>query len=227
MFTSIERIREYGGRQGRRIVMNTVLLYDRMPFMFTPAQLQFLASQVESVRDVPGDVLELGCAYGATTVYLNRHMVDLNIAKQYTCIDTFAGFTQRDIAYERDKRGRRYSYHDFRANSKRRFERTLRMNHIRNVVVHRADVVKYPLRNLGPIAFCLLDLDMYIATMSALSQVWEVLSPGGVLVVDDCLCRGGQDRFAGAGEAYYEFAAMVQQSPHLVMGKLGYLRKPL
>ena len=37
---------------------------------------------------------------GRTTVYLNQHMNNEAIEKPYVCIDTFAGFTSRDVAYE-------------------------------------------------------------------------------------------------------------------------------
>jgi O-methyltransferase len=211
----------------RETAMRSVVVYDRMPCMFNANQLHFFVQQIDATRDVPGRILEVGCAYGATTVFLKRHMDSEGIAKPYTCVDTFKGFTATDVAYERAVRGKRHEYDDFRANSKRRFERTLRMNHISGVVVEQCDILDLDLSALAPLAFCLLDVDLYRSTAGALRPLWAALSPGGVLVVDDCDPDPFDDRFDGAGEALREFTEASEQPFEVVWGKLGVLRKPL
>src|SRR3981189_1053087 len=57
-------------------------LFSRYPYMFSPAQLIALTDCIKSVSDVPGSFVEVGCAYGATTVFLNKFMNDhKNLAK--------------------------------------------------------------------------------------------------------------------------------------------------
>jgi O-methyltransferase len=195
--------------------------------MFNPNQLHFFVQQLDATRDVPGGILEIGCAYGATTAFLKRHMAAEAIEKRYTCVDTFKGFTAADVVYERAERGKTYPYDDFRANSKRRFKRTLRMNHISGVEVEQCDIREFDLGVLAPLAFCLLDVDLYRPTAGALPRIWEGLSPGGVIVVDDCDPEPADDAFDGAGAAFREFASKIEQPTQVVYGKLGVLRKPL
>jgi O-methyltransferase len=211
----------------REVGARSVVIYDRMPCMFNPNQLHFFAQQLDATRDVRGGILEVGCAYGATTVFLKRHMAAEGIEKRYTCVDTFNGFTSADVAYERAERGKTYPYDDFTANSKRRFERTLRMNHISGVDVERCDIRDFDVSGLTPLAFCMLDVDLYRPTAGALPRLWEALNPGGVLVVDDCDPDPFDDTFDGAGAAFREFAAQIEQPAEVVCGKLGILRKPL
>src|SRR5262245_32818740 len=42
--------------------------------MMTPPQLCFLCKCIKDVRNVDGIILEVGCAYGATTVFLNKYL---------------------------------------------------------------------------------------------------------------------------------------------------------
>ena len=50
------------------------LWYYRYNYNFTPSQLCRLVRLLNETRDVPGIVMEIGCAYGDTTVFLNKHM---------------------------------------------------------------------------------------------------------------------------------------------------------
>ena len=67
-----------------------------------------------------------------------------------------------------------------------------------------ADAAKFDYASLGPIAFCLLDVDLYIPTREALPKIYKQLSPGGVMIIDDCKPGGDWD---GALQAYQEYCA--------------------
>src|SRR5712691_8092238 len=75
-------------------------------YNLSPACLAYLCAVIEATREVTGPILEIGCASGATTVFLNMHMDSAGIEKPYVCIDTFAGFTSADIDYEVRVRGK-------------------------------------------------------------------------------------------------------------------------
>lgn len=76
------------------------MLFYRYDYMFRPRELALLVSSLTETHGQPGPILEIGCAAGHTTVYLNKHLDDLADLRDYVCLDTFAGFTDADIAVE-------------------------------------------------------------------------------------------------------------------------------
>lgn len=78
-------------------------LFYRFDYMFRPRELCLLVSTLTRTHGLQGPILEIGCAAGHTTVFLNKHLDDLGDSRAYVCIDTFAGFTAQDIAVERDR----------------------------------------------------------------------------------------------------------------------------
>jgi predicted O-methyltransferase YrrM len=70
----------------------------------------------------------------------------------------------------------------------------------------------------------LLDVDLYRPMAKALPELWEVLSPGGIMVVDDC--NPDDVLWDGSDQAYKEFVATRGLAAEVVHGKLGLVRKP-
>jgi O-methyltransferase len=195
----------------------------RYRFMFSPAQLGFLCAQITAASEVPGSILEVGCAFGATTVFLNRHIDSLGIGVDYYAIDTFAGFTAKDISCERAL-GRRYTYDaDFRGNSKPWFDRTMRRNGISRVRSFRADATTFDYTAIAPFRFVLVDVDLYRPVRAVLEAVYDLVSPGGTIVTDDCLSAG---RWSGAYEAFTEFTAARGLEATITGDGLGLVTKP-
>jgi hypothetical protein len=195
------------------------------PYFFTPAMLSGICGAVDRVRDVPGAFLEIGCARGHTTVFLNRHLEDSGHQRRdYVCIDTFAGFVDSDVEYEVDRRGKGEhldTFQDsFRLNSLAAFEETMRINGCEGVRAIQGDVRTVDLGALGPIAFALIDVDLYLPVRDALDDVVDQMSPGGVVIVDDCVPNV---RWDGALEAYREIVAKLGREPDIRHGKLGFI----
>lgn len=196
----------------------------RYDYMFTPPQLCFLCTALDEVKDVPGAIVEIGCAFGHTTVFLNRHLDARAIEKPYWCIDTFRGFPVADVEAERRLRGPQAGkLQSFRHNSPRWFRRTLKNNRVERVRTLVTDVKTVDFEPLAPIAFCLIDVDLYQPVRVALERVWERLAPGGIVVIDDC--REGHV-YEGALVAYREFCRQAGCEPEIRLEKLGVLRKP-
>jgi O-methyltransferase len=198
--------------------------FPRYTYNFTPAQLAFLVRSLSEVRDVPGAVAEIGCADGGTTLFLNRHMDAEAIEKSYFAVDTFAGFVPADVQYELTHRQKAAAFYTgFRINNRRWFDGTMRRNGVTRVQSIRADVNLFDLRTLGPLCFALLDVDLYRPMKKALHELYEVLNPGGIVVVDDC--NADDILFDGSEQAYREFASAHGFAPEVVHGKLGLVRK--
>ncbi|HVT66074.1 MAG TPA: class I SAM-dependent methyltransferase [Mycobacteriales bacterium] len=201
------------------------LILNRYPFAFEPSQLHFIADTVSETAGLDGAMLEVGCNTGAGTVYIKRHMKDVGIARHYYCIDTFTGFTPEDIAVERG-RGKTWAYSDFDYNSKRLFELTLAANRAdADTTVIQADAATFDYSGLPPLAFALLDVDLFRPMAAALAGTWPRMVPGGIIIVDDC--DANTDKWDGGSAAYLEFCEREGLTPDVRLTKLGVLRKPL
>jgi O-methyltransferase len=198
--------------------------FPRYAFNLAAHHLCFLCECLERMRRVPGIILEVGCSTGATTVFLNKYMGARGIAKEYVAIDTFSGFVPEDVEYEVKERGKRFrDYTAFGVNRKEWFEGTMAMNGIRGVRAIEADANSFDYPSLGPVSFCLLDVDLYRPIRSSLSAIERQLSPGGMIVVDDC--NPDDTVWDGADQAYKEYVAETGNRGRIVLGKLGIIEK--
>lgn len=192
----------------------------RYDYMFSPRQLGFLLSCIEKTEGVPGAVVEIGCAAGRTTVWLNKALDELSSQRDYVCVDTFSGFTDEDIATEVSQRGKpAQAFSGFRVNKKAWFDQTMLDNEVSRVRSYTGDINHFDLaRVASPISFCLVDVDLYRPVKSALAKVLPLMSPGGIIVIDDCKPN---NQFDGALQAYEEFVREKGLPTVLTHGKLG------
>ena len=147
-----------------------------------------------------------------------------DVTKTYYAVDTFSGFVAEDIQHEVLNRSKKADlYTGFRGNNKNWFDVTMRQNDIARVHSIETDVNKYDLTTLGPLSFVLLDVDLYRPIKKALPELYRVLSPNGIIVIDDC--DPANVRWDGANHAYNEFLVEIGKSPHIVFGKLGVIKK--
>ncbi len=194
-------------------------VFHRYPYNFSPAQLSFLCNCIDNTKQLKGAILEIGCYSGDTTVFLNKHMDFSDVEKEYICIDTFSGFTQDDISYEINKRGKfKNQLQGFKVNKKKWFDQTILDNDIIRVKAFQADISEFNFNKNQVISFCLIDVDLYIPVKIALDKVYPLIESGGIIVVDDC--RKNQT-FDGAYKAYIEFIEEHQLPEKIIFEKLG------
>jgi O-methyltransferase len=200
------------------------LVAARYPYFLTPAQLGYLCDCLDETLNLPGCIVEIGCARGFTTIFLNRHLRARGIQKKYYALDTFSGFTQRDVKHEVEARskGSSLSTH-FTVNDQRWFDRSMKLAGCSNVQSIKCDAVEFDYSSLGPIALALCDVDLYLPTKSALKGTYEHLLPGGIIVCDDCVPSGLYD---GALLAYQEMVAEKGSAARIIHNKLGVIAKP-
>jgi SAM-dependent methyltransferase len=198
--------------------------FSRYSYNFTPPQLCFLCQCIEETKELAGCIAEVGCATGVTTIFLNRYMNARKIEKQYFAIDTFSGFTSEDVEFEITKREKDQNlFTGFQVNKKKWFDAAMHHNDITRVISIETDVNKFDLTGLGSVAFALLDVDLYRPTRKSLTELHKVLSPGGIMVVDDCDPQNL--RWDGSEQAYREYLMETDQPAQVVHGKLGVVRK--
>lgn len=145
----------------------------------------------------------MGCYLGGTAALASRMMNNLGIHKRYVAIDTFTGFVpdhfDRDAARGVSEERR----HDFRADEQT-VRRLLRSWGAPDVEVVKADVATLDEKILpDSISLALVDVDLEVPTYEGLRRVVSRLSPGGLVLVDDC--NEGSE-WIGAKRGYRRFA---------------------
>ena len=199
----------------------------RYPYLHSPTQLRVMLDVVDEALKVDGAFVEVGCAWATTTVFLNEHLRTTgNGDRRYVAIDTFGGFVDRDVEFEVENRSKKSEMGEFDEtfsnNSVEAVRATLDLNGFNKVELVQADVVKYNFADIDSVAFSLIDVDLFLPVDAALEKVWERLSPGGVIVVDDCAPNNEWD---GALEAYEKFVARIDRPVDIRATKLGIIRK--
>lgn len=214
----------------KKVVFATPLhhsMFNVYQFMYSPSELMFLAQCLTHIDGIPGSVVEAGCAYGATTVWLNKYMDECDISRQYFALDTFAGFPHNQIDHERLHRSKppeviqslRATFSD---NRREWFDKMMKLHDIKRVQSIQCEVSGFNFTALAPIAFCLLDVDLYLPIKAALPNIYEALPPGGMVVVDDCWRN---EKWDGALQAYMEFTKELGVTPRIVERKLGVITR--
>jgi O-methyltransferase len=136
-----------------------------------------LLSQV-IVQGVPGDIVEIGCHAGESTVVLQRVIQELDPSRELHAFDSFQGVPQGSSADEGV-----YKPGDMSA-SKTRFNENFDRLGLMLPAVH-AGWFEQTLPSSLPkqIAFALLDADLYRSTLQALEAVYPRLSPGAICLL--------------------------------------------
>jgi O-methyltransferase len=175
-------------------------------------------------KSVPGGVAEIGCAYGHTTIFLCRHLLESGPEpKPYFAVDTFSGFTAASKQTEA-RRGRSHPFAAFSRNDARWMRRTLSLNGCDWVKTIQSDVESLDFSALGPLSFCLVDVDLYGPVRASIVGAIRQVQPGGIVVVDDCDPRNA--RWRGAYEAYMDCAEALTYPVIIEQSKLGIVRVP-
>jgi O-methyltransferase len=92
------------------------------------------------------------------------------------------------------------------------------VNRVKSV---ESDVTKFDFSAIAPIALCLLDVNFYKPINDVLPKIYGAMSPGGIIVIDDCKVQTWCD---GALQAYEEFLKQKGLPKEITADKLGIIR---
>ena len=159
------------------------------------ATMRLLAEQIHE-EGIPGDVAELGVFRGDFAALMNAAFPD----RMLHLFDTFEGFSEQDVALEKELALSRAKAGDFADTS---------VALVRETLPYPAQAKFYKGYFPGTFgscedktfAFVSIDADLYAPTAAALPLFWDRLSTGGVLLVHDV----NSTQFTGAGKAVREF----------------------
>lgn len=188
-----------------------------------PIQLATLINEIERLKNVKGNIVEIGVARGLTTRLLCQHIINQKLESTLSlyAIDTFNSFTSEDLDYEVQKRGKQlpelkaFGYNDFEV-WKKNFVQFPFVKPIQS----DCSIVDY--NKIGPIKIAFLDVDLYLPTKKTLIKLYEALVDDGVILVDDVLT---DNKYDGAYQAYMEFCGEYKVSPQIIGNKCGLIYK--
>jgi hypothetical protein len=152
-----------------------------------PIQLAEIINQIERLKNLDGNILEVGVARGMTTKFALTHL-HLNgglSSGKYIALDTFNSFSNDDLNYEVSKRGKRlWELKGFSYISLKSWKKNFQNEELLQIV--QSDCKIYDYSKISPIKFALLDVDLYLPTLAALESIYKELITSGAILIDDC-----------------------------------------
>jgi len=150
----------------------------------TKAELGVVLAELQKVLQARtiGDVVELGCYVGTTSLFLQRLLHGVN--KTLHVYDSFQGLPAKTAA-DQSAIGTQYVAGELAA-TKAQFIANFRKARLPLPVMHKGWFSELKPADLPVnICFAYLDGDFYDSIKDSLALVWPRLSPGATIVVDD------------------------------------------
>lgn len=163
------------------------LLYSNPPIGLQPERLMTWLQTLAATMSVDGVVLEIGCNLGGTAAVSAGLLRRLGCTKAYICVDTFSGFVKEQFEKDVALGNSRVNRHVFSCNSKALARWVLDRHGASSVQLVEGDVCELAAGTIpSPVAACLIDVDLAEPVKAALEKIYPLLSPGGIILVDDC-----------------------------------------
>ncbi len=165
-------------------------------------RLGIILSELENIitRGIEGDVVELGCYIGTTSLFIRRILDRLDSNKSFHAYDSFAGLPAKTIE-DASVIGSDFKGGELKT-SKRELIRNFKKAGLQPPTIRKAwfnELKPYDLPD--SIAFAFIDSDFYRSIVDSLNLVWPRLARDGVVIVDDFM----RSHLPGATRAVNDF----------------------
>ena len=143
-------------------------------------QMRYILDGLYSVKDIPGDVVELACNIGTTALYIRRLLNMLESDKIYHVYDSFEGLPEpEEVDGDLCKKG------DMQKNQEDLINSFL-VAGLEIPVIHKGWFAEIP-DNEYPdkICFAFFDGDFCSSILDSFCKVYHKMSKGGVIIVHD------------------------------------------
>lgn len=148
------------------------------------AELRVILRECAKTLDktVPGDVVELGCYVGTTSLFLQRLLTGRS--KTLHVYDSFAGLPPK-VGADSSPAGEQFKQGELVA-TKAQLIKNFKQAGLPLPVIHKVWFEQLTPDDLPEqISFAFLDGDFYTSILSSLKVIWPKLAPGAIVVVDD------------------------------------------
>ncbi len=171
--------------------MNALSLIQSYPIIseqIEPDELLVILQELEKTLslNIRGDVLELGCFAGTTSLFLQRLILELTPKKRLYLYDSFAGLPKKELE-DQSAAGQDFIQGELIATKSQ-----LKLNFkksslsLKNVKVKKAWFSDLKQKDLPKnICFAFLDGDFYSSIQDSLNLIKDKTSSGAVIIVDD------------------------------------------
>ena len=181
------------------------------------SQVEVILRSIEETEGIPGDVVELGCHAGLTSVYIRRVLDALGSKREFHAYDSFEGLPEKlpeDEAIGPQAAIFKWGHFDLKGTWQ--IENRFETSNLTPPVIHKGwfKDQEYPEK----ISFGFLDGDFYSSIKDSLDKVLPRLQSGGILCIHDYKW----DQLPGVEKAVAE---QLGDLPSPVFG-LGVYRKP-
>lgn len=135
-------------------------------------------------QGLDGDVVELGCYVGTTTLFMRRLLVQLASEKRLYAYDSFEGLPPK-VSQDASGAGDQFQGGELRV-SKKQFLHEFQKANLQPPITYKAWFKDLQPEQLpDQISFAFLDGDFYQSIIDSLRLVWPRLVAGGVVTIDD------------------------------------------
>lgn len=148
------------------------------------AELRVIVRELQKTldADVPGDVVELGCYVGTTSLFLQRLLS--GHTKTLHVYDSFAGLPPKNVA-DASPAGMQFKQGELLA-TKAQLIKHFKQAALPLPVIHKIWFEHFtPADVPDQISFAFLDGDFYTSILGSLKGIWPKLAQGAIVVVDD------------------------------------------
>lgn len=166
--------------------MSNILRHPIISDQIDRQELSVIVRECQNVlmKGVNGDIAELGCYVGTTSLFLQRLILQYAPHKTLHVYDSFAGLPEK-VTQDQSPAGEQFKGGELVA-SKSQLIKHFKHAGLPLPVIHKGWFSDLTLQDTpDTIAFAFLDGDFYESILDSLAVVWPKLAPGAVVIVDD------------------------------------------
>lgn len=171
--------------------INTVYNIPKEGKMMLLSQRILLVERLQNIlnSDIKGDIVELGCNRGSTSIWIQKILDINNSNKSFHVYDSFQGLPEgnkikdADFVKKTNVKGRMTI-------RKKDFVKTFNQFKITPPIIHEGFFNEIPDKEYpSSIAFAFFDGDLYSSILSSFEKTYDKVEKGGIIIVHDYGCN--------------------------------------
>lgn len=193
---------------------------------------------LELIKDVKGDILEIGTHTGNTTEMFCEFIIENNLDKKVYTVDTFKGYMEEDITSPILENNHKIEYdpiHNKRAKShvsSKRWNNTSKSQVIDRLFKYKDILTVWEgdskkvipefiqSKHLSQISLLFVDCNLYLPSINSIKDVYPLMPSKSIIAIDEHWLEFYK-KHGGESKALFEFGESINNKPIL------YGKKPI